>query len=331
MSGEIPAELGSLANLEWLGLDNNRLTGEIPAELGSLAKLEGLWLGTNRLGGEVPAELGRLSSLRRLDLSANRLSGEIPAGLSNLSNLRRLNLSSNQLIGEIPTELGNLTYLQWLALSNNRLTGSIPAEIGSLADLEYLLLSGNQFVCCMTGTLRSIAQSDIRHINLPFCDVLLSGLTVRPGLLVPGFDPYRTQYFASIGEGPVTVTIAPTNDYDATFLFYDENGNEVADVDAALDGFQVDFRTGIPTIEIQVISRDNRVVHTYTVLDLVSRYDVNKNRVMELDEFNSMIRDFLNFLNIGKRTIQIINNDRRAAFDQLIRIAGHAATVLNTN
>ena len=42
MSGEIPPELGRLANLEWLALFANQLSGEIPARLGGLANLE--WL-----------------------------------------------------------------------------------------------------------------------------------------------------------------------------------------------------------------------------------------------------------------------------------------------
>ena len=37
MSGEIPAELSSLSNLE--RLNGNALSGEIPAELGSLSNL----------------------------------------------------------------------------------------------------------------------------------------------------------------------------------------------------------------------------------------------------------------------------------------------------
>ena len=57
MSGEIPPELGSLANLEWLRLNNNQLTGEIPAELGRLTNLTVLYLSGNQLTGCVPASL----------------------------------------------------------------------------------------------------------------------------------------------------------------------------------------------------------------------------------------------------------------------------------
>ena len=81
LSGEIPAELGSLSNLGYLGLSTNNLSGEIPAELGSLSNLEYLDLQRNELSGEIPAELGSLSNLEYLDLQGNELSGEIPAEL----------------------------------------------------------------------------------------------------------------------------------------------------------------------------------------------------------------------------------------------------------
>ena len=82
LSGEIPPELGNLANLQSLDLGDlggNDLTGEIPPELGSLANLVYLDLSGNDLSGEIPAELGSLSNLTGLVLSYNELSGEIPA------------------------------------------------------------------------------------------------------------------------------------------------------------------------------------------------------------------------------------------------------------
>ena len=62
----------------------NQLTGEIPKELGSLANLQGLWLWGNQLTGEIPPELGGLSNLQRLYLSGNQLTGEIPKELGSL-------------------------------------------------------------------------------------------------------------------------------------------------------------------------------------------------------------------------------------------------------
>ena len=72
LSGEIPPELGSLANLVKLELSKNELSGEIPPELGSLANLERLYLWGNQLSGEIPPELGSLSFLERLYLGENR-------------------------------------------------------------------------------------------------------------------------------------------------------------------------------------------------------------------------------------------------------------------
>ena len=103
LSGEIPAELGSLSNLRWLWLTGNELSGEIPPELGSLSNLTWLTLGRNELSGEIPAELGSLSNLRTLGLSYNDLSGEIPAELGSLSNLLLLELDNNDLSGCVPS------------------------------------------------------------------------------------------------------------------------------------------------------------------------------------------------------------------------------------
>ena len=143
LTGEIPAELGSLSNLEVLDIGGNALSGEIPAELGSLSNLTGLYLYFNALSGAIPAELGSLSNLTHLHLHDNGLSGEIPPELGSLSNLTHLYLDSNGLSGEIPPELGSLSYLSELGLTNNDLSGEIPPELGSLSNLSYLYLQDN--------------------------------------------------------------------------------------------------------------------------------------------------------------------------------------------
>ena len=159
-----------------LWLYNNKLTGEIPTELGSLSNLEWLGLSRNQLTGEIPRELGSLSNLERLTLSRNQLTGEIPAELGNLSNLERLWLYDNQLTGEIPAELGNLSNLQGLYLYDNQLTGEIPAELGNLSNLAWLYLSGNQLTGCVPAGLWDVPNNDFDQLGMPFCELESPGV-----------------------------------------------------------------------------------------------------------------------------------------------------------
>ena len=144
MTGPIPAELGQLANLTGLWLNENQLTGPIPAELGQLAYLTGLWLNENQLTGPIPPELGQLTKLTGLELDGNHLTGAIPAELGQLTKLTDLRLTGNQLTGPIPPELGQLTNLTDLRLAGNQLAGPIPTELGQLTNLIDLRLAGNQ-------------------------------------------------------------------------------------------------------------------------------------------------------------------------------------------
>ncbi len=144
LSGELPPELGNLADLELLAIIDNQLTGPIPAELGKLSNLEALYLHMNQLSGEIPAELGSLRGLQELNLSGNRLSGQIPPEIGSLTNLRSLAFNTNLLSGQIPIEIWSLTNLQSLDLRFNLLSGQIHPRVSNLADLVELYLSGNQ-------------------------------------------------------------------------------------------------------------------------------------------------------------------------------------------
>ena len=158
LDGAIPAELGNLANLEYLFLGDNTLDGEIPPELGNLANLIILSLGGNELDGGIPAELGNLANLDHLFLDGNELSGAIPAELGDLANLQSLFLDGNELSGGIPAELRNLTNLLYLYLGDNELTGGIPAELGNLANLDHLFLDGNELSGAIPAELGDLAN-----------------------------------------------------------------------------------------------------------------------------------------------------------------------------
>ena len=164
LTGGIPPELGNLANLEGLALPANGLTGGIPPELGNLADLESLHLRWNGLTGGIPAELGDLANLESLSLGANDLTGEIPPTLGDLANLESLSLDYNGLTGGIPPELGNLAELRVLSLGANGLTGGIPAELGDLANLESLFLEANGLTGGIPPELGGLAR--LRELNL---------------------------------------------------------------------------------------------------------------------------------------------------------------------
>ena len=131
--------IGQLSKLENLALSYNALTGEIPAELGKLGNLERLGVATH--SGEIPRELGKLSKLEKLDLSYNALTGEIPAELGKLGNLEKLQLHENELSGEIPAELGKLNDLEWMRISDgNEFTGCVPDGLRDVFSSDFARL-----------------------------------------------------------------------------------------------------------------------------------------------------------------------------------------------
>ena len=185
LSGPIPPELGSLANLRSLDLKDNRLTGEIPARLGNLTNLEMLNLSWNRLFGEIPPELGSLAKLQKLYLGANRIRGGIPPDLGNLTHLRELWLGDGlDLTGEIPLELSRLTQLEVLDLGHSEINGAIPRWLGSMSGLRQLYLDGNEFAGEVPAELGNLTRLELLTLddNPGLWGVLPEALTAITGL-----------------------------------------------------------------------------------------------------------------------------------------------------
>ncbi|CAN6212219.1 unnamed protein product [Urochloa humidicola] len=102
LSGEIPAEIGSMRNLSLLHLDNNRLAGTLPRDISKLP-LVVLNVSRNEISGAIPPEIGQVRCLEMLDLSYNNFSGELPGTLSQLTELNMFNVSYNPLLsGNFP-------------------------------------------------------------------------------------------------------------------------------------------------------------------------------------------------------------------------------------
>ena len=270
LRGNMPEALGYLEALKYLNLrgntlsDNPGLSDEIPTSLKELVNLQELYLSGNRLSGEIPEELGTLSNLRVLDLSDNLLEGEIPIDLGGLASLEVLELEDNRLTGRIPAELGNLTNLEGLDLADNRLSGAIPARLANLTNLEDLYLSGNRFTGCIPTGLRNLRlhNNDLRDLDVPYCDVALSALTVSPGQLEPAFETHVMKYSVSTVQPRVTIT--PVNDHGASFTFFVDNLG-TRDADPETPGFQLDLGCGDTTVLARVVSADRRKRDTYTI------------------------------------------------------------------
>ena len=193
-----------------LRLERNRLSGEIPAELGNLANLRYLVLNQNRLSGEIPSELGHLANLRYLELDQNRLSGEIPAELGNLTHLERLVLSDNQLTGTIPKELGNLTHLTHLELDDNQLSTLPDSLFAGLSSLAVLRLDGNAVdPLPLAVSLEQVGADQVKAVaptGAPFEIVL--PISVTNGRLSGGATTL-TIPAGSVESAPLTVVRTP--------------------------------------------------------------------------------------------------------------------------
>lgn len=134
----LPPEIGKLADLTILWLQNNQLT-TLPSVITKITNLTELWLQNNQLTA-LPPEITKLSNLTRLYLGNNKLS-LLLSDIGKLTNLTTLDLRNNQLTA-LPPEITKLTNLTTLDLANNQLT-ALPPDTGKLVKLRRLSLEKN--------------------------------------------------------------------------------------------------------------------------------------------------------------------------------------------
>ncbi|KAL6196104.1 hypothetical protein ACLB2K_031719 [Fragaria x ananassa] len=165
-SGPIPATIGSLKQLTYLSLKNNRFSGPIPPSIGNLANLVFLDLSDNMLGDSIPVSNGTapgldmLNKTKHFHFSNNQLSGSIPPQLfsSNMS-LVHLIFDRNNFTGSIPSTLGLVKTLEAVLLYRNSLSGPVPSSLRNLTKVSELQLSNNK----LTGPLPNLTLIDSLH------------------------------------------------------------------------------------------------------------------------------------------------------------------------
>ncbi|CAE7214042.1 MSP1, partial [Symbiodinium pilosum] len=135
--------------VEWIDVAEKNLTGELPMELGKLANLTNLWLGENLLlSGNLHA-LSPLVKLRQLELPNTQITGELDA-LQGMKQLEYLVLSQSLVHGKLEA-LQELKQLRELSLSRTNVSGDLGA-LQELVDIEDVQLSETQ----VTGHLKAL-------------------------------------------------------------------------------------------------------------------------------------------------------------------------------
>ena len=154
----LPPKLGALVNLRELKISCLEQLEDIPVEIGQLAKLETIIIDNGNGCGmnvSIPASIGDLTNLKVLRLFGALDPGEsessvpattpkikpLPATIAKLQNLEELDLGRNHL-QTIPPEIANLKNLKKLGLDYNNLH-DIPSFVGELKNLRELSISSN--------------------------------------------------------------------------------------------------------------------------------------------------------------------------------------------
>ena len=193
LSGQLPANLGTLARMIELRIGGNALSGPLPLGLAELSLQTLHYAGTELCApveesfrawlNAIPShegtsvECGPLSERYILEALYHSTGGpewthnenwltDAPLGewygveVDDEGGVVELSLFANRLTGRIPRELGSLTNLQTLVLARNYsgLTGPIPPELGNLANLQALSLRENDLTGPIPPELGNLAN-----------------------------------------------------------------------------------------------------------------------------------------------------------------------------
>ncbi|KAI9083481.1 hypothetical protein K1719_034423 [Acacia pycnantha] len=163
LNGTIPTSFRHIP-LVTLSLAGNRITGSIPTQLGEIATMKDLVLEDNQFGGPLPHSLGNLSNLRRIRLSANNFTGTIPETYGNLKNMIDFSIDGSTLSGKIPSFIGNWTKILYMDMEGTGMEGPIPSTISLLTNLKELRISDLKGTTTMAfPNLKSLERLILRN------------------------------------------------------------------------------------------------------------------------------------------------------------------------
>lgn len=180
ITGSIPPEWVSCTALNFIYLQNNKLSGLLPTWLGQMSALLEIKLATNQFTGSFPAGFCG-SNLYKIDLTSNFLNGGInDIALTQCTSLFEFRVSMNAMGGPIPKTINNMTALNILYLDNNRFSGTFP-PLASLTKLTTIHIAGNYF----SGNFPSLANQKLLvnfYIHYNFFSGPVPDLSLSAGL-----------------------------------------------------------------------------------------------------------------------------------------------------
>eukprot|EP01032_Pedospumella_encystans_P015226 gene15226-17432_t len=165
LSGTIPENIGSFANLIVLFIADNNLSGTIPESIYDLVLLNRLALNGNDLHGTISSKIGQMVEMRYIYLHQCNLHGTLPDTIGGMYKLVYITFFINQLTGPLTTGLCNMTRLHAIAADTNYLTGSIPECFGQLTLMEQVNLYSNYLTGTLPSSLAAMTQLQIMLVQ----------------------------------------------------------------------------------------------------------------------------------------------------------------------
>jgi Leucine-rich repeat (LRR) protein len=192
LQGDVPASISSLAALEVVELQGNKLTS-LPIEVRELTCLRVLNISSNQLSS-VPMDLFQ-TGLIELIASKNRFEGAFFT-CSSAPNLQELNISNNSLKSLCDAESIDLPALKTLNVSTNRLT-SLPS-MENWIKLQTLIVGENKLAVFPEGftTLTELRVADFTANNITQLDERIALMSLRT--LILAANPLRERKFLTM-------------------------------------------------------------------------------------------------------------------------------------
>ncbi len=198
--GTVPAEIGNLTELTYLGLTNNsQLSGSIPPELGNCTKLRTIFMARCDFSGEVPVEIGNCTDLMNLFLYQNDFSG-LP-DLSSLVNLQQFPVNGNRFTFEdIEPNVGMASYSPQQYIGETDTVGLYDEDSFTLSvtcggsENRYQWYKDGVEIPGATSNEYQLTAISSENVGVYTCDVT--------NLLVPGL---------TIQSNPVTLNVNTTS------------------------------------------------------------------------------------------------------------------------